>query len=186
MKAFSIVCNFDLKDKPVWLDEFREKYDAEIEYHVTLKNTTYLENISENHIRVFSERVVKRYKPFEISFKNIYHHKTTKGECIMVQAEDSDGLDILKKLQSEVRSGLYDSGRHIKPAYLEYEENFDPHLTIARHVGEEDFEKAWNFLESKNLEAKCIAIVDGVTIKFVEAENETEIDGTMKVENIKM
>jgi len=63
MRDFSIFCDFDLSVKPNWLDSFRAKYDDPLPYHFTLKNSTYLENMSEEVIKSILQQILHSHFP---------------------------------------------------------------------------------------------------------------------------
>lgn len=180
MRDFSIVCNLQLVLQPSWLDNFREQYDDNHPYHVTLKNSTYLRTGSEEELKEKLQKVLVMYKQFTLSFKNVFHSLTKRGECIMISVELNSQIDYLVQLQKEIRSEFSNYGEHIKPAFRQYEEDFTPHLTIGRHLDSEMFAKAWKEIESHQDDTLCKAKIDRILLVFAEAYNEQE-DETSRV-----
>ena len=54
MKMFFVALEFELDEKPNWLDGFRVKYDGHFNYHLTLKYTTL---VKENDLQVFMNKL---------------------------------------------------------------------------------------------------------------------------------
>jgi 2'-5' RNA ligase len=174
MKDFSILCNLELLSQPDWLNDFRERYDEAHPYHVTLKNSTYLQKGSEEDIKTALHELLMHYSPFKLQFKKVFNSLTKRGECIMIEVEK--GLDLIKltQLQQEVRVAFARFGIHIKSSFLYYEENFNPHITIGRHLDSERFEHAWNEVLTHDCQAFCVARVSAISLVFANAENEQE------------
>lgn len=96
----------------------------------------------------------------------------------MIAANKNPDLKRFREYQAAIRNLLMFAGRHIKQAYSIYESNFQPHITIGRYLSANDFAVAWEQIESYDCQAICECTVDSLTLSFVEAENEHEIDGT--------
>jgi 2'-5' RNA ligase len=139
MKVFWVSLVFDLQKKPSWLDSFREVYDEPFDYHITLKYATYIENKETERLREKTKRIADETIPLVVLFDNYFFDKTTTGNLIMIAAQPNEELYIL---QEKVVSRLTVFGKNIKPYYQGFEEDFKPHITIARKLTENRFLEA--------------------------------------------
>jgi 2'-5' RNA ligase len=174
MIAFYVSADFELSTKPEWLDNFRRKYDEPYEYHITLKNETYTSMENVETLGEILGKIVSQYNPFTVTFKNIYHDKTPKGEVIMIKAEENKTL---LELQKTVRESLKAFGPHVKAHHKAFEDNFNPHITIARHLSEEQFISAIQEVGESTI---CEAIIDKVVLTTTEEKNGTEIPESIR------
>lgn len=133
MKYFHVSLGFKIKDKPKWLEEFRKEYDQPYPYHVTLKNETELKKEDVQVLKKKVAKILKGYNSKELGlvFNQVKINKTSRGHCIMIMGHD-DGL--MRKLQVEIVSKLNVFGEVYSKEHEIFEENFDPHITIARHL----------------------------------------------------
>jgi 2'-5' RNA ligase len=174
MMIFYVSADFDLDQKPNWLDDFRKKYDEPYEYHITLKNSAYTEEKNIDEIKMKLGEICKRYKPFSISFTQLFHDKTRRGETIMIKA---DGNQTLMALQKEVSISLKQFGPHIKDYYKTFEENFNPHVTIGRHLNDEQFIKAMSEIQTP---INCTAQISKIVLTTSRAQNLIEVQDSIK------
>jgi len=180
MKYFHISAEFKLNQEPLWLRNFRKKFDVPYTYHVTLKNPTEIKDRDVARLKKELESIISssniRSEKIELLFNNLKFNCTSSGECIMVMSEQDKSL---AELQAAIRKGLSKYGMHIKPEYDSFEKNFDPHLTIGRHLSEQRFQLAKQLLDKKielkgALERIALTIVDEPTDdKWTDLGNKT-------------
>jgi len=179
MKIFGLFSNVTLAKKPVWLDAFRARYDEPYEYHITFKQPCYVqkEMISElkNKLRNF------------FSVQNFPEHQTDvvfdrlgirpdapKGGCIMIYAQRNPTL---MKLQQDLREALIEYQNYLKPESSQWERDFKPHITIARHLSPERLEEAKRDLQEDLI---CVGSIDEIYLQIVDESNAEE---AKKLEN---
>ena len=139
MAIFFVSFDFELTKKPRWLDDFRKKYDYPYPFHITLKLNTYTRKENIEQIKEAVAKTAAKYKPLDITFNKIKFDKTKTGYAIMLNAKKNENL---LSLQSEIKSGLSKFGRNLKAYHEVFENNFTPHITIARRLKKRGFEKA--------------------------------------------
>lgn len=136
---FQISADFELKKKPDWLDDFRAKYDLPYDYHITFKTTTYFKDEDLEKMKIEMEDMAKNNEPIEIIFDKLFIAPTSKGWCIMLEARPNDKLFAF---QREISKRFSKYGDIISPERVEHEKNFKPHVTIGRHLTDEQLERA--------------------------------------------
>ncbi len=170
MKYFHISAEFDLLDKPAWLDEFRRRYDVAYAYHVTLKNPTEIKDDDVAQMKQDLETIIGQAgieeEPVEVVFDQLKFNCTSSSWCIMVMSE---GNERLTKLQLVIRETLSKYGANSKPEYESFEKNFDPHLTIGRHLNEKRFEQAKRSLDGP-IELK--GVLERITLTVVDEQGD--------------
>lgn len=142
-EIFQISADFELDVKPAWINDFRSKYDKPYSYHITLKNSTYFNPKNLNDIKKDLTEITENFSRIKVVFDKLFLSKSPKGECVMIEAIPNKELSNLQKLISERLSKF---GKHIYPEYKEYENEFRPHITIARYLDSEQMERAKNDL----------------------------------------
>ena len=176
MKYIYISFEFKLENAPEWLNDFRRKYDDPLPFHITLKtiSTTPVANL--HKIDRFLSTLVSKCRPFDINFNKLYTGSpTSNGFCIMVKAEPNTALN---DLQSEISGFLSRYCEFAKPEYKTFEKNFTPHITIGRHLKQEEYDEALKIFKDKDVELR--AILDTLVLKIVD---EPEIDSWNDPEN---
>ena len=146
MKVFLLTLKFELEEKPKWLDGFRIKYDEPFNYHITLK---YLTLIKKNDLpKIISEvnRIAKANKPLKLEFDKYFFDKTKTGNLIMVSAKHNKDIFRLQKM---VVSELRVFGETVKSYYNDFENNFKPHISIARKLSNGVFQIAKDELKEQ-------------------------------------
>lgn len=144
MKVFGLGLFFDLIDEPSWLRIFRKKYDDPIGYHISLKLPTYIKNNNLPKLEEISRNTAGTSKIFNVEFNKYFFNKTSTGNLIMISARENSELS---NLQKEIVKKTKDFGKTIKPYYEEFENNFHPHITIARKLNDDKFSEAKSKLE---------------------------------------
>lgn len=140
MKIFYISAKVELTKKPEWLDGFREKYDKPYKYHVTLKQPCNIEDNEVEEAKVKFQELLraKNPPPIILKFEELISDKSPSGNCIMINSHDSD----LNNFHAEIFEALSEYRDYLKPMYEQFEENFQPHITIARELDENVLDQA--------------------------------------------
>jgi len=169
MKMFLLTLEFELEDKPKWLDGFRIKYDEPFNYHITLKYPTLIKKNDLPKIRSEVKCIAKANKPLKIEFDKYLFDKTKTGNLIMVSAKHNKDIFRLQKM---VVSELRVFGETLKPYYNDFENNFKPHISIARKLSNGVFQIAKNELKEQ---IYCMAKITKLALTVVD-ENHTVDD----------
>lgn len=148
MKYFHVSLGFGIKDRPTWLEGFREQYDKPYPYHVTLKNETEIEEEDIPELKKQVAELVKKYdaKGLDLLFNKVSINKTSKGHCMMIGV---NGNGKIRELQSDIVQKLGVFGKIASEDHRNFEENFEPHITIARHLSDRQLLQAEKELPSK-------------------------------------
>ena len=174
MHVYYIATEFTLKEKPEWLDDFRERYDDPFPYHVTLRGPSYFEKADLGKIQNALAEIAEKAAPFEVIFDTYNFSKTDNGHCIMVDTESNPAL---RDLQCAIQTELRGTGEYVKPASNEYDANFHPHITIGRHLDDERFEKAKAELRTPIV---CRANVASIALDIMDYETITDPPRSMQ------
>ena len=160
---YNIVAEFDLIKKPKWIDAFRLKYDKPYRYHISFKTLTYFDEANLENLKNELEIIVNTHSNIKVIFNELHINPTSKGGCIMIRAEHNSKLI---ELQNEISNKFSKFGKNISKQYNSFERNFDPHITIARHLTVDQLENAKKDLK-KDLFSKTIMnnLVFGVAKK---------------------
>ncbi len=146
MKVFLLTLEFELEEKPKWLDRFRIKYDEPFNYHITLKLPTLIKKNDLPKLRSEVKHIAKANKPLTLEFDKYFFSKTKDRNYIMVSAKHNKDIFRLQKM---VVSELRVFGETIKAHYDDFENNFTPHITIARRLSNGVFQIAKNELKEQ-------------------------------------
>jgi len=146
MKVFLLTLEFELKEKPKWLDGFRIKYDEPFNYHITLKYPTLIKKNDLPKLRSEVKRIAKANKHLKLEFDKYFFDNTKTGNLIMVSAKHNKDIFRLQKM---VVNELRVFGETWKSYYNDFECNFNPHITIARKLSYGVFQIAKNELKEQ-------------------------------------
>ncbi len=165
MKIFAIYAKVVLIKKPIWLDEFREKYDEPYEFHITLKQPCFIEEGKildlKQKVSDFFEKLTVPNHQIAIVFEELVIDKDEEGMTIMLKAKDASDLI---KIQQDLRSWLRDYKGYVKEKYQGYEEQFVPHITVGRHIPEIEEKAALKYFENSYT---CEGIVKDAVLAIV-------------------
>lgn len=164
MKIFAIYTNLQLIDKPLWLDDFRAKYDEPWDLHLTLIQPRYIDESALDTLRqtVANFFTTEKLHKISLSFRNVTIDQDDSGIDILVQATLNDSLiDLQKKL----RTLLSEYGDFVNPQSRNYEVSFSPHITIGRSLSRQQYAAA-----EVCLQAGCplIGIIEEVVLSTVD------------------
>lgn len=140
MKLYLFVrADLRLIKKPEWLDAFRESYDEIFPYHISLKRAVEVSKSDQQLIEKKVADITKDFKPFEVRFKELFFGKTKFGNTIMIRAEN---VPQLHALRDRVFESFKKYNTYIQPEHKAFDEDFNPHITIARHLSDEQLLEA--------------------------------------------
>ncbi|MDA2936218.1 2'-5' RNA ligase family protein [Patescibacteria group bacterium AH-259-L05] len=161
---FNIRADFDLNVKPPWLDDFRSKYDLPHDYHITFKTTTKFKSEDFENLNTELKIISKSHRPFIVVFDELFISSTSSGWCMMIKAQYNQELF---DLQKEVAEKFSKYGDHTTKERESFEKNFDPHVTIARHLTPEQLRKAKRELKK---DLMCEALINSLTLATVKED----------------
>ena len=172
MKIFEVYAKVKLNQKPNWLDDFRFKYDEPFEYHVTLKQPCFIEedkilDIKNKLNNLFLNLKIPNHE-IALTFDSLKIPPYTPDVCIMINASN---INEILKLQKNVLLVLSEYSQYCEIKTKEYEENFEPHITIAKNLDEQSYLLAAKELEQDYL---CEGIVKEVVLVIVDNPNVVE------------
>jgi 2'-5' RNA ligase len=162
MKIFFLALEFELDEKPNWLDGFRIKYDEPFNYHLTLKYATFIKKNDLPKLKEAVKSLAKASKPMTLEFDQYFFNKTETGNLIMVVAKYNKDLFRLHKM---VVSELGEFGETWKPYYKDFESNFKPHISIARNLSDGVFQIAKGELKEQ---IYCKAKISNLALRVVD------------------
>ncbi len=144
MKIFVVTADIQLINEPSWLQDFRRRYDDDYPYHVTLKLPTSIEDEQVPDIKQKLDNLLSTVQvpghSVTLEFnKLVFGPDAPGGACIMI---DAAGDEIIYNLQKKIVSALSDYKQYYKEKYKGYEEDFRPHITIARNLDQPSYERA--------------------------------------------
>lgn len=181
MKLFAVYCLVDLVNKPDWLDEYRRKYDKPYDFHVTLKQPCYIE---ESQIPSLKEKLLTFFnKPnfngskIKLNFNQvILDDENPNDGCVMIRAED----ERINKLQRQILDELQGFNEYYESDMKEWEENFKPHITVARGLNSEKLILAssdlpQNYSFEGLIEKVELSIIDSKDADNASAQKDTTI-----------
>ncbi len=167
MKIFVVIADVELTQKPDWLDDFRRNYDKPYAYHITLKQPCFIEEDKIEDIKnklnnLFLDDKFPTHS-IALTFDQLNVSKDALGGiCVMI--DTSNGKEIAD-LQKKIVSTLLEFNHHYKPKYQNYEENFNPHITIGRDLTEDSYSEAAKQLEQNYA---CRGVINKIVLAVVD------------------
>jgi len=144
---------------------FRKKYDDPVQYHISLKLPTYIDDVNLAKLKKITNETAKTSNSFAVDFDKYFFNKTSTGNLIMISARHNNNLI---NLQKEIVKRTKGFGKTIKPYYEDFENNFKPHITIARKLDDEDFLEAKSKIEKQ---IHCRANIDKLRLHIMKRTN---------------
>lgn len=171
MKIFAITGNVILTQKPEWLDTFREKYDKPYEYHVTLKQPCFIQESEFAGMKTKLDSIFesRSYSTIDLTFNSIkIDTKDPLDICIMINSPMGGAIHALQNL---IVAELSTYKNYCKPESADWEQNFQPHITIARDLNAIQLEQAKQDLKD---DLACTGMVSEVVLFCVDNLNPAE------------
>jgi len=142
MKIFAVYAKVELSVASAWLAGFRRKYDEPYDYHITLKQPCY---VDENSLAEIKDKLASVLRELngggsELQFNQVAGNPDLPtGGCIMINAKDAPWL---KDLQKRITAALANYKDYVKAGSDKWEREFQPHITIARHLSPQQYAAA--------------------------------------------
>lgn len=174
MKIFAIYSNIELTQKPEWLDDFRVRYNAAHDYHVTLKQPTYIEEydvqkIQENLSQLVHNAVIPE-GGIRLTFDSVVTDIDPEGKStIMINAQKNE---LIETLQKQIVAAFKNYDHLYNPASRNWEENFQPHITIGDGLDNGQLKVALAELEN----VLCVGIIQNIVLSVVKDMSLDEIN----------
>jgi 2'-5' RNA ligase len=170
MRIFGLFADVTFTQKPAWLDDFRARYDEPYNYHLTLKQPCYIqkEKIPELKGEVqefFSTQEIQGHR-IDLVFDRLFiRPESPKGAYIMILAQENP---VLMKFQRHLREALAQYQNYLTPESSQWERDFKPQITIARHLSPEQLKDARRDLHE---DYRCVGSINEVYLQVVEEKN---------------
>jgi len=138
-QTYAVYCRINLTPEPKWLLSFRAKYDKPYDFHLTLKQTAYIDEDQLTTIKQRVAKIVAAYASLE-KLPTLHFDK-----LVLDEYDDYDHLgwiylfsnqrsSVVDELQYSIRTALTEFSDYVNPASDEYEHDFKPHITIGREL----------------------------------------------------
>ena len=179
MKLFAIYAAVDLIDKPIWLDEYRKNLEQFYDFHVTLKQSCYIEERRLSDVKnklsvLFSELKLADHEIHIVFEKLVTDGSDPTDGVIMIQAQNPP----LSNLQKRIISVLSDYKQYYEPASQEWEENFKPHITIACNLDSEKFRVAQKDIPQDYV---CAGVIREVKLSVVDPKDTSSVGSKKEI-----
>ena len=165
MKIFALYTNLNLIEKPVWLDEFRSKFDEPWDFHITLKQPCYIAEEDIPKMKSLLDSFLASGHQWDASTPVILdalrYDTDEDGTVIMLDMQNAGAL---QEFQKKLCSVLGTYSQYVKPYYQGYEEDFRPHITIGRDLLGDRYAEAMKYLENG---CYCEGIIDQLGMTMV-------------------
>lgn len=175
MKIFALYSKVELIERPDWFDAFYAKYNQSLVYHVTLKQSCYLEEVRVKEVKeglskFFVSEPVPEHEVVLTFNELVLDDRASETKTIMLNAE----LDPrIYKLQQGILSVLDDYKQYVYPESRLWEQNFKPHITIASDISAACYEEALKELKQPYT---CKGLIQDVSLVIVERMVPEEAD----------
>lgn len=175
MKIFALYSKLELIEKPDWLDEFYVKYNRTNIYHVTLKQSCYLEEgkvqeIKERLSAFFATTPVSEHE-IVLTFSNLaLDNSSSQEKTIMLNA---DPCPRVHELQRGILLALDGYKEYVYPESYLWEKSFKPHITLASDISVARYEEALKELKQPYA---CKGLIQDVSLIIVERMIPEEAD----------
>ena len=175
MKIFALYLRLDLKDKPEWFDDLRNKYSSTSILHITLIQPRY---VNEGGIQILKDKISEVLNKEKVEDKKLVFNKTKlewdeddKEHLLMSFIQENQSV---LNLQKSLMEALKNFDKYCNESTKEYEANFRPHLTIANQINSSSKDEILKLIsENPTLEGDItdlvLAVVNEQTIQ--ESEN---------------
>lgn len=172
-KIFAVYANVILIKKPDWLDDFREKYDEKYDFHITLKQPSFIKTEQVTDVKnklssVLAECISSNHQ-ITVTFDKIaIDEQVIDGIYIMINAKNNEPLN---NLQKNIRTALKGYDNFCEEKSRAYEKIFVPHITIARHLNDKKYKRAKRYLLGDYI---CEGVIKNIYLSVVKEDNVRE------------
>ena len=158
MKLIYIKSEFELFNKPDWLDSYRAKYDEAQELHVSLKRQTFVEDDDIAKILEKTQKLAEQFDPFDIAFAGKHIDTSPRGTYVMIPALANKTLSDFMK---EAFKTYAEFSHYVRPQYATYDQFQKPHVTLGRKLTGQKLLDAKKELPEK---VELSARIDAITV----------------------
>ena len=172
MKIFAFYLRLNLIQSPIWLEDFRLKYDEPVDLHLTLIQPRY---VDEQSVYVLKSKVAQ----FLSEHKFVSEDKTVEFNKLVCEQELDDTYTIMLlaqttdkilNLQTGLKEILREYGEYVDQDTIEYEQNFRPHFTIGRDINSSLLQEVESYFETEflvqgTLTDLVLAVVKNTSVK---------------------
>ncbi len=155
-----------------WITEFRTKYDQPDFLHVTLISGRYVEEGKVNELKSAVAEALSRVKIEEgdrkIIFNELAADSGTKSDDIfMINSAENK---FVTNIQEELKIALCKYNNYLNPITKNYEDNFTPHITVARDFNVQKKEEMMKYFPADfvcegEIESLAMPILNNATIE---------------------
>lgn len=175
MKIFAVYSKIEFIQKPDWLDGFCKKYTTSSGYHVTLKQSCFLEDAQ---IEDAQQRLAHLFDTTPVPAHEIALHfrdlalddGAGQQKTIMINAIHEPAI---YKLQQDILTALLPYRDYVYKESQAWEERFKPHITIASDISQTQYAQALNELGQ---DYSCAGVINDVSLIIVDRMTPEEAD----------
>ncbi len=167
MKIFAVYGRLNLTKKPEWFDAFRAKYGTTLEYHVTLKQSCFIEESQIPDIKGKLNNIFENFTVPEHKIDMIFDRLYSEKDAIMVRTKETGPI---MDLQKQIRDTLKDYDRYVAPELKTYEYNFHPHVSIVLDLTPQQYAAANKELKP---DYQCEGVIEEVVLVVAEQARES-------------
>jgi 2'-5' RNA ligase len=177
MKIFAVYGRLNLTKKPDWFDDVRAKFGTVFEFHVTLKQSCFIEGSQVPDIKSKLEKVFYDFdvpnRKIDLVFDELKAGKSdepdTPDGCIMLNAAENQ---YIIELQRKIREILKNYDKYEKPEARGYEYDFHPHITVVDDLTKEKYDEAIKYFEA---DYRCEGVIEEIVLVVVQNPGHEEV-----------
>lgn len=174
MKIFSVYLRVDTTVKPEWFDDVRSKFSSNNILHITLLQPRYVKEDEIASLKRQIESVIKNY-----TFTNADKELNFSSHRIEIDLNDKyifmAYIERNMKIESLQKALVYELSKYNQYCdmnTIDYEQNFNPHLTIADQIElDKDSRKIFAqepFILKGVIQDLVLAVVNDQTVSEIE------------------
>lgn len=171
-KIFAVYGRVKLIHEPAWLEQFRALFDEPYDFHITLKQSAFIEDGQLEEIKAIMNKLRLPEQKITLTFDDLvldrYDSEDKYGYIYLFCKIRNEALD---ELQLLIRQQLMEYSTYCAPSLKSYEYNFSPHITIARNLDSKLFKKAVKELRK---DYQCYGEITEVVLSCVNETTATE------------
>jgi len=161
MKIFALYSTVELFTKPSWFDSFRKKYYGSYDLHVTFKQSCFIKQNEIIKVKQKLEDYFSKTNRKSHEIKMIFNKLIVYDDVIMINSEYDPKIT---SLQKDLVNLLDEYTDFIEPELEEYQNNFQPHITIAMDLNNQQLIEAQNEIVG---DIFCEGVIKDVTLSVV-------------------
>ncbi len=167
MHVFAICAKIELTAKPEWLDDFTDKYNPAWDPHITLKQPCLIEVEEINELKEKLSAFLAKNKATNLSKKIIFNKIVLEKENGITMALANEAPDLIE-FQKNLRFEFSEYNNYKDTYRKEYEDNFQPHLTLVDRIAPTAYAESLKFLTKGFL---CKGIIKNLVLIIVDEKS---------------